>query len=86
MNTPSEFLRITLSARIQGEPSCVLELAEGMRPEPEPEPEEPEVEGEKGDEGTEQAEGYVYITNMSKFSLTHYHTIPTFNTYGNESF
>lgn len=40
---------MSLSARVQGEPLCTLELAEGMRPEPPPEP-EPEAEAEGGTE------------------------------------
>ncbi|XP_060562320.1 lethal(2) giant larvae protein homolog 1-like [Ruditapes philippinarum] len=51
--TSSEYQRISLSARTQGEPTCTLELAEGMRPEPPPEP-ETETEPEAGAEGGEE--------------------------------
>lgn len=62
--TPSEFQRVTLSARYQGEAQCTITLPEGMRPEPEPEPEPaPEVEAPaaegpaptEGDENDSQA-------------------------------
>ena len=43
-----------MSARVQGEPSCYLELSEGMRPEPEP---EQDTEGQTGDEGENQEAG-----------------------------
>ncbi|XP_053393293.1 lethal(2) giant larvae protein homolog 1-like isoform X2 [Mercenaria mercenaria] len=57
--TSSEYQRISLSARVQGEPMCTLELAEGMRPEPPPEPEtQPEPEaGAEGGEPAKEEEG-----------------------------
>lgn len=51
--SPSEFIRFSLSARNITKPSSEVELAEGMRPPPpEPEPEQPE-----GTEETAPAEG-----------------------------
>lgn len=56
--TSSEYQRISLSARVQGEPKCTLELAEGMRPEPPPEPEtQPEAGAEGGEEQAKEGEG-----------------------------
>lgn len=51
--TSSEYQRISLSARMQGDSACTLELAEGMRPEPPPEP-ETEPEAAAGAEGGEE--------------------------------
>lgn len=56
LNSPSEYIRVTLSSRYVTEPNCAIELQEGMRPEPEPEP-EPVVElapvAEAAEEGAE---------------------------------
>lgn len=43
LNSPSEYIRVTLSSRYVTDSNCAVELKEGMRPEPEPEP-EPVVE------------------------------------------
>ncbi|XP_033745086.1 LOW QUALITY PROTEIN: LLGL scribble cell polarity complex component 2-like [Pecten maximus] len=38
LNSPSEYIRVTLSSRYVADSNCAVELKEGMRPEPEPEP------------------------------------------------
>ncbi|WAQ96727.1 L2GL1-like protein [Mya arenaria] len=55
----SEYQRVTLSARYQGEPKCTMELAEGMRPEP---PEELEPEAAGTEQGVEGPGGDAYNT------------------------
>lgn len=76
LRTPSEFERLTLSARYKTQASCEIELAEGMRPqlvpepqpEPQPEPEvqvEPSADIQNATEGgeTESATGEPYSAN-----------------------
>lgn len=50
----SEYQKVTLSARYQGDTKCTIELAEGMRPEAPQEPEAPAGEAAAVAEGGEQ--------------------------------
>ncbi|KAH3872012.1 lethal(2) giant larvae protein homolog 1-like isoform X2 [Dreissena polymorpha] len=66
----SEYQRVTLSARYQGEPKCTLQLAEGMRPE---RPVEEQNQGEAITEGysnNDIAEGLNDTANDSRADTT----------------